>query len=1001
MYKLLSLLFLWVPAICFGVVSIGDYTLVKNEIWNKQEYIIGGSLVIPKGVTLKIQTQSLNVQSGSIYVYGTLEILGNTNIQFSNSSQGIFVIGGSLLISDSKVTNCPKVMVWNVGTAIFSRNEFSDCIGSTTLISAWGKSNLSVSDTIFKRNTVTTVIESYGSSSVSIDNSQFENIQAGRVVQVYGQGAFLQVQNSLFKNLGSTNGVEVFDMAVAYVDKTNFSNVNSAIQSYGESEMVITGSVFEGNKIGVEMYNASTTISENSFEEHSEYAIYASGGNIDARNNWWADQTGPKYVLKNLTGKGESLDGLMDVYPWLVEKPNTEKCCSSVVFFPGIQGSRLYTRGYLFENQLWEPNRDKDVQKLFFNSSGEPVSKSIYTKDIIDRTNIGSSLGVGTIDTDVYKGFVDFTNSLQKKKSINGYQVFPYDWRYSSWEILELNKESWKKKVYELAQKSKTKKVTVVGHSFGGIVATQFVTFLEEQGLGNLVDDVVIVGAPEHGSYSVVQALLHGDGLSLGKGFILSQTTARSLSKNIGSTYELLSKTMNADWFKDAIDMYPKAGRSIFNVYSSIGTVTQFSDFIFKKNEFSTRSTSESDIAVPLTANEFVFNKVKESVMPHIPTSVKVFNIIGSNQLTPIGTEYRHVCSREYGLFFLTGLKIVDRLFSGEYCAVERKTKFTDKGDGIVPLGNVSQRMGSKIFVDFKKYMNLHEEYISHANMMSSEPVLSLLKEILFKRKLSFASAAYITLPEDELHTEEVAKYWRVRVLGKGKIHIETSEGNLDDTLIREGYVESNKIAGATYEVIDGNRYVLLPVEPNKVEITSDDFGYANVTVDTIDKNNASYTTSLNQPVYFYPTIPVSPKTVVTIATSSMFVDFDGDTINDEEHVAYIATTTESEIQKTYTIDEIVIELNFLKEKIAKSSIRQKFKDRYILKVDATLRKIKKYDSKNPKQYSSVIYTSLESIIKEIQTGFKNYKGGLKIEEASVLHVGFGKIFLMFLNLRQ
>jgi hypothetical protein len=132
-----------------------------------------------------------------------------------------------------------------------------------------------------------------------------------------------------------------------------------------------------------------------------------------------------------------------------------------------------------------------------------------------------------------------------------------------------------------------------------------------------------------------------------------------------------------------------------------------------------------------------------------------------------------------------------------------------------------------------------------------------------------------------------------------------------------------------------------------------------------------------------------------------MFVDFDGDTINDEEHVAYIATTTESEIQKTYTIDEIVIELNFLKEKIAKSSIRQKFKDRYILKVDATLRKIKKYDSKNPKQYSSVIYTSLESIIKEIQTGFKNYKGGLKIEEASVLHVGFGKIFLMFLNLRQ
>lgn len=979
----------------------------KNETWNKSEYVMGGSLVIPKGVTLKIQTQSLNIQSGSIYVYGNLEIIGNAQIQFGSSFQGMFVIGGSLLVSDSKVFNCPKVMLWNMGTAVFSRNEFSDCMGAATLISAWGKSNISVSNSVFNRNTVTTVIESYGSSSVSIDNSQFENSKAGRVVQVYGQGTFLQVQDTLFKGLQTTNGVEVFDKAVGYIDKTHFSDTNSAIQSYGESEMVIIGSVFERNKIGVEMYNASTTISDNSFEEHAEYAVFASGGNIDARNNWWADQSGPKHVLKNLTGTGESLDGLMDVYPWLVEKPKTDKCCSSIVFFPGIQGSRLYTRGYLLENQLWEPNRDKDVQKLFFNSNGESISKAIYTKDIIDRTNIGSSMGLGSIDTDVYKGFLDFTNSLQKKKSINGYQVFPYDWRYSTYEILELNKESWKKKVYELAQKSKTKKVTIVGHSFGSIVATRFVEFLERQGMSNLVDDIVIVGTPEQGSYSVVQALLHGEGLSLGKGFVLSQVTARSLSKNISSTYELLAKTMNSGWFRDMIDVYPKVGRTIFNLSSHVQNVTQFNDFLFKKNQFSARSASESNVSIPLAANEFVFNRVKENIDYQLPVtySARVFNILGTNQLTPTGTEYRHLCSKEYGLFFLTGLTVSDKALSDEYCAVERKTKFTSEGDGIVPLGSVSERIGKKIFVDFKKYMNLHKEYISHAYMMSSEPVLSLLKEIVFKRNLSLASAAYITLPDNELNTVEVEKYWRVRVLGKGKVHIETDEGDLDDTFVKEGYVESTKIAGVTYEVVGGNRYILLPIKPNKVEIKASDFGYSNITVDVVDKNNVSYTTSLTQPAYFYPTVPVSPNTILTVTSlsenSNMSVDFDGDSVIEEEYAPKVATTTESEIQRTYTIEEIVAELNLLKEKITKSDIRQKFKDRYVLKVDATLRKIKKYDSKNPKGYSSAVYISLESIIKEIQTGFRNYKGGLHIKEASVLHVGFGKIYLMFLNLRQ
>ncbi len=1000
MYKLLSLLFLFVPTLCFAGM-VGDYALVKNEVWSKVEgYTINGSVTVQQGVTLRVSSSDLNLNQGSIYVYGTLEITGAT-VSSNNTFQGVFVIGGSLLISDTTYTGCPRIQVWNKGSFVASRSTFSACESSGSIITGWNNSNISISDSVFKENKASTIVDAYDRASVVIDGSEFKNNQTGRILQIYGVGSLAQVQNSQFTDSSNTNGIEIFNNATSFIEKSTFSNIKSGIQAFGGAEVVVSENNFLNNNMGVEMYNASTTISGNSFEQHSEYAVFASGGSIDARNNWWADATGPKNLTVNLTGKGEQLDGFANVYPWLVERPNIEKCCSTVMFFPGIQGSRLYTRGYFFENQLWEPNRDKDVQKLFFNEKGESVSKAIYTRDIIETTNIGSSIGMAHLDTGVYKGFADFMNSLKKKGLIKNWEAVPYDWRYSTGEVLESHKLIWKKKFSELAKLSKTKKVILVGHSFGGILATRFAEYIEQQGMGENIDSVVIVGTPEQGSFSVAQALLHGDGQSIGGGYLLSQKTARSLTKNISSTYELLERSMSSGWFKNTIRLKPESEQKIFNSLSGVSTSAEFKDFIFKKNAFAGRLApdSENDTSVPVIANEFVYERVKGGNHFNVSNGVvsKIYNILGTNMATPIGIEYKSICSGDYGIFF----SFKGKMSPNVPCVVERNTSHTNDGDGVVPVGTKSDRYGKKIFIDFGKYMNLHIDRISHSNLLSAVPTLSLLKEIIFKRNLSLASASYITLPDSEVFSDAVPKYWKVRILGKGKVYIETDNGVIEDTVVKEGYSEKSTIPGSSYEVVEGNRYILLPVPPKKIEVVSSDFGYSNVTVETVALENSVYTTSLQQPVYFYPTIPVTPKTTITAnyQTPSLVIDFNGDSAADENLLPDIATTTQGYFQRKYKIDEIINELHKLKTTIQQGPTRQKFKDRYVLKIDSLLRRIRVYDVRNPIQYSSTIHNSLQSIIEEVQTGYKNYKGGINLEEASLLHVGFGKIYLMFLNL--
>jgi pimeloyl-ACP methyl ester carboxylesterase len=567
-YIILLFIILCTPIYIHAQTMLGPERIEKNTAFTKAKspYVISHNISIQEGVTVTVENGAKLIFDGGSLFFKKSTLIGN-NFSISiqgNPGQNSFMISGD----NSRITLSHVDVGW-------SHRSF---------VSAWNSSTVSMSsvDISSLNKTNTTAIQIFDNSKLLIDDSSFAN--------------FSKV-------------LDIFNFSYATVTDSVLSQNTHAVYTF-DSHMFIRGNDFTENKIAVEFFT-------NTINSHI----------VDAQNNWWGSAHRP-IIHMNISDIGQEdinvLVGNVIYTPWSLtpHKKPKQGDVSNILFLPGLMGSRLYQKG-TFENQLWEPNRNKDVKKLFLNGAGESIETNIYTRDVLAKTNIAG--GVTPIEQTPYKDFFTYMDGLVNNDIIQSWKPAPYDWRYSPDTILDQGIFSANTKgetftsslvgeVLLLAKTSKTKKVTLVTHSNGGLVGKQLMIELKKRNLDSLVDKIIFVAMPEYGTPQAVTSLLYGHEQAIAGGLILSSDIAQKLGVNMPTAYTLLPS-----------QKYFAAGNAV-----SVGK-----ESVTNKPTLNVKLTEKAYINNNILHKADQFHQIVDEWVPS--TTTQVHQIVGTGLLTVSG----------------------------------------------------------------------------------------------------------------------------------------------------------------------------------------------------------------------------------------------------------------------------------------------------------------------------------------------------------------------------
>ncbi len=764
------------------------------------------------------------------------------------TGEGSFTVGPGVTIISASTTDS-----WQDPYSIYSVNGIN-LLGSKDEpinILNMGYLNLgdinNIKNTIFKGTTLymnrgtTTIL----SSKISDTNTAID-----------ARGSFIDIKDSEISNnsTGILSNVFVHGPSMMYKNNNNYSEniggIGNAIDLDIEQNIInIHDSIIENNKDNSIINNTSNT--------------------IDATDNWWGNSSGPS-----------NIKGLVLADPWKKENPNKkDKCCSSILFIPGLEGSRLYREEKslfgMSTNTLWEPNRNDDVRKLYLDSYGNSKDSSIYTSDII-----GSAFGLKNI----YKSFINNVNNLKKDNIINNWLPFAYDWRKNISDIVNLpNKYNndtkyLLKEIDRLASTSNTGKVTIIAHSNGGLIAKMLGKELEKKDKLNLIDRVIFIAVPELGTPHAIAGILNGEGQSILGGAILSASVARSLGVNMPGAYGLLP---SKEYFNRFIDATVTFAGKAFKTYSS------FRDFllgIFDKR----KEPKEYDLEASSILKDNILSEI-ESVHDsidnwHFPDYINVFSIAGWGKPTTKTINY----DKDSNLVNI---------------------KKDLNGDGTVLTGSATGYTSPYIETnDLNLYFNQalleHNEKkdISHENILENDSILSLISKMLFSTSTNSLDKEplpeYISYEKPKSKDYPWLSWITVSVHSPVDINIYDSHGRHMGMIPLPGHPDSDikwmdNTIGGTYDIVGEDKYFTIPADENySVRINGTGYGKYTLIVEKFvgeDMISVASTTYKNLPVT--PSLIASTTIDFHSLAQVLNIDSNGDGIIDKKikynHIEY------------------------------------------------------------------------------------------------------------------
>jgi pimeloyl-ACP methyl ester carboxylesterase len=766
-------------------------------------YVIDNDVYIPEGVALLIEPGVVVTTSssspGSLFVRGSLSVDGTAAQPVTiNNLTGFWIANSTSTIAHAAI---------DVPTGL----------------------NVSKSSLVISSSSITDADEGIDAQGSSINI--LDSVISGNNYGIYSQPMPPPVFLSFVNFLG---------MQVAHAQ-----TIASSSDKPGENHITVSGSSIISNHM---------------------YGIYNSVTNVvNADDNWWGSANGPGSTTPS------EIFGNVDYAPWLTKDPATAAssavCCSNVLFLPGIESSRLYVDQKSIvghgtsTNELWEPNRNDDVRKLFMTASGLSVNSGIYTKDIID-----SALGLFPI----YKGFIAMMNGVVADKIINSWLPYPYDWRFDAQTAVSSKLMG---AFLSLASTSKTGKVTIVAHSNGGLVAKLLAKALADKGESDLLDKVILVAVPQLGTPQAIAGLLHGDNESILGGFLLSQSVARQLAENMPGGYGLLpsrayfsnvsavplvsfSSSTLAD-YKFAAD-----GQTIAGYDALKNFMTGISD--------QRMPPADSDIGSPSILHPTMIDsaqKIHDAIDGFsFATTTKAIVLAGWGEPTLAGISYYEKVSCSNAAMTLLGKSPVCTK------SLEHSATTTLLGDNTVVMQSAAAPISSSsdYYFDLGSESKGKTTSDGHSTILNTDSAVSFVKQQVTQPADQVQSLPpYISNKPPtmaDVHQDDLV----VSVHSPVELNVYDSQGNHTgpipnpDPTSDLGRFETN-IPGSEYVPNDGDTYVRVPYGTD-YKITFAGTGMGSFEVDTEhDVNGVEATTTV------FADMPVTPllKAELVLATTT------------------------------------------------------------------------------------------------------------------------------------
>ncbi len=827
--------------------------------------ISGDGLNISKNSYLEVENSLLtNISRWILDAYGTSTInIKNSRIENSNGGMEVFNVS-TLNIADTQITNVkynPFFEVFNQSHLNFINSSIQNITGTAFSVFQSDRNN-------------------YGTTTLNISSSTISN--GNKIaLEIFGKKVETVIVKSKIQNF-LQDGLQVFSYPTIKIEDSEISRNDNGIMSWG-ANVEIKNSTISGNKL----YGISNS------------SVDTGDPVIIAVNNWWGNASGPFNIDTNASSTANQVSENVSYTPWLISVPGTKpKCCSNVLFIPGLEASRLYkTDADGNEKRIWEPGVFHDNSELFLDQDGKSNRTDIYTRDVIDNAYL-------PIKGNIYSSFISSMNSLKIDGKINDWNSIPYDWRLSLDDLLSSGKEYADGKIYyagelgstsdpyiiselcRLASSSATGKVTIIAHSNGGLITKELANKLGDEA-ATLIDQIIFVAVPQAGTPAALGALLHGFQTGLPKDWLpifISPAESRDLGKNMSSAYNLLPFSQYFNYVSSPIITFDNSAL-LTSWRAKYGSEINSGESLYNFLSDQSREVmpTKSDLVSLPTLNKYLLDSSQELHDTKIdswtvPEGISLTEIAGWGEDTLSGIKYYQGIKTE-----CTNPNIFSTCsISSKTPVLEYSPIITYEGDGtvVVPsaLWTASSTSVSKYWVDLYDYNNDHQISAplgrQHADIFEVPELRSVIENIITQNVITLPS--YVS--SSTFIGDNLGKRLGFTLHSPLTLDLYDENGNHTGISTTTNELEEN-IPGSRYITFGEVKYISVPAS-STINVSMQGYSSGCFTLNVEESQGGIIVASTT-----FAGVPSSTSTIATInvpngnisSTTPLIVDINGD----------------------------------------------------------------------------------------------------------------------------